>query len=60
MNSKFLIWMAISITGLIIGFILLYDIQQERDSTNISPKSFNTESYSLIELQKKGQFANEQ
>lgn len=33
--------MAVAIIGLAVGFILLYDIQQEKNAESISPKSLN-------------------
>ena len=33
--------MGIAIIGLAIGFFLLYDIQQEREKTTVSPESLN-------------------
>lgn len=35
--------MGIAIVGLVVGFILLYDIQQEREASKITPESLNSQ-----------------
>lgn len=41
MNSRFVISMAVAVIGLAVGFILLYDIQQEKEESKITPESLN-------------------
>jgi len=42
-NPKFIASMGIAIVGLVVGFILLYDIQQEREASKITPESLNSQ-----------------
>ena len=36
-----MMYMGIAIIGLVIGFFLLYDIQQEKEKSTVSPESLN-------------------